>query len=74
MTWRERGGPPVKANRISGFGAVVLERLTASGLNASSILSFEDGGTTWRLTAPLKEIVKTGSSDFRSPARQVLSG
>ena len=44
MTWRERGGPPVKANRVSGFGAVVLERLTASGLNASSILSFEVGG------------------------------
>ena len=74
MTWRERGGPPVKANRISGFGAVVLERLTASGLNASSILSFEEGGVTWRLIAPLKEIAKTGSSDFWSPAGQVLSG
>ena len=76
MTWRERGGPPVKANRVFGFGAVVLERLTASGLNASSILSFEVGGVTWRLSAPLKEVVKTGSSDFRSPALagQVLSG
>ena len=76
MTWRERGGPPVKANRISGFGAVVLERLTASGLNAASRLSFEVGGVTWRLTAPLKEVLKAGSSDFQSPAPadQVLSG
>ena len=76
MTWRESGGPPVKANRISGFGAVVLERLTASGLNASSRLSFEAGGVTWRLTAPLKEVLKAGSSDFRSPAPadHILSG
>jgi two-component sensor histidine kinase/PAS domain-containing protein len=68
MTWRERGGPPVKATRSSGFGAVVLERLTAAGLNASSTLSFEVGGVVWRLSAPLKEVVKTGSSDLRSPA------
>ena len=52
MTWRERGGPPVKANRISGFGAVVLERLTASGLNASSTLSFEVGGVDMATDRP----------------------
>jgi two-component sensor histidine kinase len=76
MTWRERGGPPVNAMRISGFGAVVLERLTAAGLNASSTLSFEVDGVVWRLIAPLKEVVKTGSSDTRSPAPadQVASG
>jgi PAS domain S-box-containing protein len=76
MTWRERGGPPVNETRISGFGAVVLERLTAAGLNASSILSFEVGGVIWRLIAPLKEVVKTGGGDFRSPAPtdQVASG
>jgi PAS domain S-box-containing protein len=68
MTWRERGGPPVSATRTSGFGSVVLERVTAAGLNASSTLSFEVDGVTWRLIAPLKDVVKSGSGDPRSPA------
>ena len=63
MTWRERGGPHVNPTPISGFGKVVIERLTAAGLNASSILSFEPDGVVWRLIAPLKDIVKTGTSD-----------
>jgi PAS domain S-box-containing protein len=68
MTWRERGGPPVNATRIPGFGVVVLDRVTAAGLNASSTLSFDVDGVTWRLVAPLKEVVKTGSGDPQSPA------
>ncbi len=60
MIWQERGGPPVNPEVGSGFGKVVIERLTAAGLNASSILSFEPDGVIWRLIAPLKDIVKTG--------------
>jgi PAS domain S-box-containing protein len=76
MTWRERGGPAVNETPISGFGTVVLERLTAAGLNAASTLSFEVGGVIWRLTAPLKEVVESGSGDLRPPAlaEQVASG
>jgi PAS domain S-box-containing protein len=58
MTWRESGGPRVDRNPVLGFGKVVIERLTGAGLNASSILSFDLGGVTWRLIAPLKEVVK----------------
>ncbi len=71
ITWRERGGPQVNARPVSGFGAVVLERLTAAGLNATSTLSFDVEGLTWRLVAPLREIVKTGTGESRS---QALSG
>ena len=67
MTWRERGGPPVNATPISGFGSVVLERLTAAGLNASSTLSFEVDGVTWRLIAPLKEIGEDRKRRLASP-------
>ena len=64
MIWRERGGPPpVNPAASSGFGKVVIEGLTAAGLNASSILSFEPDGVTWRLIASLKDIVKTGPAD-----------
>jgi PAS domain S-box-containing protein len=68
MTWRERGGPPVNETRIPGFGAVVLERLTAAGVDGSSTLNFEVGGVVWRLITPLKEVVKAGSGDVVSPA------
>jgi PAS domain S-box-containing protein len=69
MTWHERGGPRVNPAATSGFGKVVIERLTAAGLNASSILSFEPDGVVWRLIAPLKDIVKTGTSDPLSSER-----
>ena len=63
MIWQERGGPSVDPGATSGFGRVIIERLTAAGLNASSLLSFELDGVVWRLIAPLKDIVKTGASD-----------
>jgi PAS domain S-box-containing protein len=69
MTWQERGGPRVDPAATSGFGKVIIERLTAAGLNASSILSFEPDGVTWRLVAPLKDIAKTGTSDPTSLER-----
>ena len=68
LTWRERGGPAVNPRPISGFGRVVLERLTAAGLNASSTLSFGAEGLTWRLSAPLKEMVKSGTGESWSRA------
>jgi two-component sensor histidine kinase len=69
MTWQERGGPRVDSAATSGFGKVIIERLTAAGLNASSILSFEPDGVRWRLIALLKDIVKTGASDPPSSER-----
>jgi PAS domain S-box-containing protein len=71
MIWHERGGPPVNPAATSGFGKVVIERLTAAGLNATSILSFETDGVTWRFAAPLKDIVKAEISD---PHRSEPSG
>jgi PAS domain S-box-containing protein len=69
MTWQERGGPRVDPATTSGFGKVIIERLTAAGLNASSILSFEPDGVRWRLIALLKDIVKTGTGDPSSSER-----
>jgi PAS domain S-box-containing protein len=71
ITWRERGGPKVNPVPVFGFGGVVLERLTAAGLNASSTLSFDVKGVTWRLIAPLHEIVRIGTGEARF---KVLSG
>ena len=71
MTWRERGGPRVSPTPTSGFGKIVIERLTAAGLNGSSKLSFEVEGVIWRLSAPLKDIATTGMSE---PKFSELSG
>jgi len=71
MTWRERGGPRPNATPIPGFGSIVIERITAAGLNASSTLRFEADGVVWRLMAPLEEIVKSGITDPRSPTPSV---
>jgi PAS domain S-box-containing protein len=60
MIWQERGGPRVNPAAHPGFGKVVIERLTAAGLNASSTLSLEHEGVIWRLIAPLEDVVKTG--------------
>src|SRR3984957_2084331 len=75
MIWQERGRPHVKPATTFGFGRVVIERLTAAGLNASSILSFEPDGVIWRLIAPLKDVVKTGTGDphHSEPSAEVAS-
>ena len=71
MTWRERGGPRVNAPPIPGFGSVVIERITAAGLNGSSALNFEVDGVIWQFTAPLKEMVKSEIGEARSPSLSV---
>jgi two-component sensor histidine kinase len=67
MTWQERDGPPVAVNPAEGFGRVVIERLTAAGLNASSKLSFEADGVMWRLVASLKDVAISASGGSRHP-------
>lgn len=51
IEWRERDGPPVSPPTRSGFGQVVIERLTAQNLDGSVDYRFEPGGVVWRLEA-----------------------
>jgi len=46
LTWRESGGPPVKAPEQKGFGCFVLERVTVNALGEGGI-EFDEGGITW---------------------------
>lgn len=52
LTWREHGGPPVAEPTRSGFGQVVIERLTAQNLSGTVDYLFELSGVVWRLRAP----------------------
>lgn len=70
LTWSERGGPPVAEPTRSGFGQVVIERLTAQNLSGAVDYLFEPGGVEWRLRAPdiLVEAPEKASSRDPVPA------
>lgn len=52
LTWREEGGPAVKPPERSGFGQVVIERLTGQNLQGAVDYRFETTGVVWHLKAP----------------------
>lgn len=64
LTWRERGGPPVRAGTKQGFGTTMIER-TISGHNGTAEMSYCKDGASWRITLPLPQM--PGSRQRRSP-------
>jgi two-component sensor histidine kinase len=46
----------VNPESVRGFGSILIERMVAQGLNASSTLTFDGEGVTWRFVAPLREL------------------
>lgn len=65
MTWRERGGPPVDPPEHSGFGRLLIERLTADKLNATPLLMFAREGVIWTFEAAAADILATAGADRR---------
>ena len=57
MEWREHGGPKIVSEHASGFGRIVMEQMTAQGLNGRAKLNFEADGVSWSLRAPLNGMV-----------------
>ena len=57
LTWRESGGPAVRAPAHSGFGGAVLTRMAPLAIQGESVLDFTPEGLRYRLSAPLAEIV-----------------
>jgi two-component sensor histidine kinase len=60
MTWREHGGPSVRAPEQSGFGRTLIERVTAEKLNGTAELAFPPDGVTWTLDAPVDQVLAAG--------------
>ncbi len=52
MEWREIGGPSVSTPSRTGFGHVVIDRLTGQNLNGEVDYVFAATGVEWRLRAP----------------------
>jgi PAS domain S-box-containing protein len=60
MTWRERGGPAVAAPPRAGFGSAVLTRMAPLSIQGESAVDYAPEGLTYRLSAPLAQIVMNG--------------
>jgi two-component sensor histidine kinase len=67
LTWTERGGPPVRPPRRSGFGSQLIRR-SAGAENAQVSIDFAEDGVQCRISAPL------GASLPRPPAQPSAPG
>lgn len=56
ITWRERGGPMVKAPERRGFGLRFLERGLGQGANGTTQLDFASHGVDCRIWLPLPSV------------------
>lgn len=65
ISWRERGGPSVETPARSGFGRMLIERLTADKLDATVLLSFDRKGVVWTLDAAARDVLADVSQRSR---------
>lgn len=65
ISWRESGGPRVNAPERSGFGRMLIERLTAEKLDATVLLTFERDGVVWTLDAAAPDVLAEVPPDGR---------
>jgi two-component sensor histidine kinase len=52
ITWRETDGPPVTNPKRRGFGAAIIQHVTAQAVNGSATLEFDRAGVIWTLDVP----------------------
>jgi two-component sensor histidine kinase len=57
MEWREANGPPVVEPKRSGFGTLVIQKMTARGLGGQVELDYAESGLVWKLFVPRETIL-----------------
>ena len=60
MSWRESGGPIVKAPAHNGFGSTVIARVVEMSLNATVNLAYASSGLVWQLQSPVVGVLELG--------------
>ena len=58
ISWRESGGPIVKAPARSGFGSTVIGQMAEMSLNATVNLDYASSGLVWRLQSPIGSVLE----------------
>jgi PAS domain S-box-containing protein len=72
MSWVERDGPPVSAPKRRGFGATVMEAMTARSVDGTVDLDYAHSGVAWRLTCPAESILEPWERSSRDWDRTTL--
>lgn len=60
LAWQEKGGPPVQAPAVRGFGTAVIERNPRAVRGASVVYRYEPDGVTWTFEAPVSSVMEEG--------------
>ena len=58
MQWIEQNGPVITAPSHRGFGQTLLIDMVEYSLDARAALSYQPSGLTWRMTAPIDQIIQ----------------
>ena len=53
ISWLEEGGPTVAPTGRKGFGQIVIGRMAEAAVQGVATITYEPGGLSWHLTAPL---------------------
>ncbi|NDV85806.1 hypothetical protein GTW51_03720 [Aurantimonas aggregata] len=57
LEWREAGGPPVAEPKRSGFGTLVIQKMTARGLGGEVDMEYAETGVVWKLVTPPEAVL-----------------
>jgi PAS domain S-box-containing protein len=70
LSWRETGGPEVTAPGETGFGTIVLDKMTASSMSGDVRINYAPEGVVWRLRCPQAVLHdSSGSISSEPPTR-----
>ncbi len=54
LTWREQGGPVVKAGASGGFGTKLIDLVIRHDLDGSTHIDFDPAGVRWTIAFPVR--------------------
>jgi PAS domain S-box-containing protein len=57
LSWRESGGPRIKAPKHKGFGSTVIEGMVARSLVGRASVDYAPTGIVWQLVAPTASLL-----------------
>ncbi|WP_152046160.1 sensor histidine kinase [Aureimonas psammosilenae] len=56
LNWREVDGPPVQRPTRSGFGTLVVQKMTSRGLGGTVDMDYARSGVVWKLRCPVESV------------------
>ncbi len=67
LSWKETGGPIVRAPTSRGFGTIIIEKLIPQSLCGEAKMAWDVDGFSWTLRAPISSVARTGNYTTTAP-------